>query len=1131
MNKVFCVLLAAALYPASAPAQVTVTSIGAWAVRAADDFATRAFQDPWDMQQRTDLGWFLHGTDQPHSNLTNLSFANGIFSATATTNDPNFFLLETGNPEAARHGKVGLNYPINADKYQLIAFRMNTSPATDNTQFIWNRETIYDHTTTTGYNVPTTSGWRTYVVDLRTLARAGASPVPWSGVIKSLRMDPMTTTGSVALDWVRLVEIDSALCRTITWTGAVTVDIYIDNDSNPGNGTLGRIAVNALATADNAASASHGCPTTGAGYKFYAGALAPGTYHVAVVGAGQAPAAGNYASTTWVVNDIPTVSFISPSPEGSADDFATTFLNNPWDMDSLGDIDFMANITSPRIENMNLETPAGVSLGSTRVFRGASVPAPGSIDGDPHIAPLYWVTGRGFNNRIDTNRYRILTVDLGIPDKPRNILTGSIVRVVWKVAGMNLESVSDDIILNHRAGANVLDTINLDMADRDVLKIEEGAFAGGQGWINGSSPNPGLDIFRVDPHEFPTATEFYIRRIKLAALERANTSYTIQWAYSDSQAGTVSLFFERDEKNPSIRQPIPGGNDLPTTSAGSFVWNTSTMPPGTYYIYASVTDGVNENGTYAKWPIVIDPTFTDPASIAVSRPTLNFGVTSGTVKTPAQTVGVTVVGSGNPCWTVDNPLPTTFIVDGGSGCGNGQFTVRLVDQFYAALGVGEASLVVREVTPNTIANSPQYVRAWIRIHGSTTGPTGTVDTPGDGVTVSGSVPVTGWVVDDIHVQTIQVFRAPVSGEGPEEVFIGNATRVDDARPDIQGLFGDAPFNYRAGWGYMMLTNFLPGGGDGSYQLRVYATDLEGNRVLLGTRNITGANSAATRPFGAIDTPGQGETVSGIVTNFGWVLQRGPFYASPAWGGTVNVVIDGLAVGQPSGWTAREDLTALFPASTYPGITHALGVFQFNSAAYANGVHTIAWGVVGTNAEGDGIGSRYFTIANTSSSLTTAEHQPYVVPAPPVRAAGRAVGLPVSALGSARRLDAVQVFLGGSARLTTAEALPDGTRVVAARSLQRLELRLPGPAPSSDDGLGAWEAYSVVDGRLEGLPIGSTFDDRGAFYWLPGLGFSGVHDLVFVRDGRQVPVRVLLDAAPRRAVSASLQPIYRSVRFQ
>src|SRR6266699_2936744 len=82
----------------SASGQITVTAPSAnETIRAADDYATLAFQDPWDMSQWTDLGWFTFGVDQPAANLSNIAFTNGIFSAT-TGSAGNFWLLDPNVP-------------------------------------------------------------------------------------------------------------------------------------------------------------------------------------------------------------------------------------------------------------------------------------------------------------------------------------------------------------------------------------------------------------------------------------------------------------------------------------------------------------------------------------------------------------------------------------------------------------------------------------------------------------------------------------------------------------------------------------------------------------------------------------------------------------------------------------------------------------------------------------------------------------------------------------------------------------------------------------------------------------------------------------------------------------------------
>src|SRR5579864_2849525 len=161
-------------------------------IKAADDFATQAFQDPWDMSRMTDLGWFTYGVDAPVSNLTNIAFSGGIFSATTASSVPssgfpNFWLLDPNGAFSSQLGKVGTVYPIDPTRYQRFLIRMNLPAglsATPNAcafvdasqcaQLIWN---LYG-TQSTSKVIPVYSGWWIYAVDLPTLGSA-AGPA-WS---------------------------------------------------------------------------------------------------------------------------------------------------------------------------------------------------------------------------------------------------------------------------------------------------------------------------------------------------------------------------------------------------------------------------------------------------------------------------------------------------------------------------------------------------------------------------------------------------------------------------------------------------------------------------------------------------------------------------------------------------------------------------------------------------------------------------------------------------------------------------------------------------------------------------------------------------------------------------------------
>jgi hypothetical protein len=219
--------------------------------------------------------------------------------------------------------------------------------------------------------------------------------------------------------------------------------------------------------------------------------------------------------------------------------------------------------------------------------------------------------------------------------------------------------------------------------------------------------------------------------------------------------------------------------------------------------------------------------------------------------------------------------------------------------------------------------------------------------------------VTGWALDDVGVARVRIYRDPVTGEAAgQQVFIGNATFVDGARPDVQAVYPAFPNASRAGWGLQVLTNMLPNQGNGQFRLYAYADDVDGHTTLLGFKTVTIDNATSILPFGTIDTPGQGDTVSGVVVNFGWALSSALI---PIDGSTIDVLIDGVASGHPVYNNFRPDIPALFP--NLPNSNGAIGYFVLDTTRLSNGVHTIAWVVRDGNGAAAGIGSRFFTVAN------------------------------------------------------------------------------------------------------------------------------------------------------------------------
>ena len=266
------------------------------------------------------------------------------------------------------------------------------------------------------------------------------------------------------------------------------------------------------------------------------------------------------------------------------------------------------------------------------------------------------------------------------------------------------------------------------------------------------------------------------------------------------------------------------------------------------------------------------------SALSVNYNSLNVGW-SGTLITSPQTVTVNISPAAAVAWTATSNQ-SNITVNPPSGVGSGALQI--------SVSPGPSGVVT--VTAAGATNSPQQIQ--VNVANVTPGlPFGSFDTPVNNTAgIVGAIPVTGWALDNIEVTSVGIWREPVGGESTSPnglVLIGNATFVPGARPDVQTTYPNSPWSYRGGWGYMLLTNFLPnpGGplGNGTYRLHAIAVNKAGNQLDLGTRIITVDNAAASTPFGTIDTPDQGGTASGnAFVNFGWALTQNPVPDPLGW---------------------------------------------------------------------------------------------------------------------------------------------------------------------------------------------------------------------------------------------------------
>ena len=373
-----------------------------------------------------------------------------------------------------------------------------------------------------------------------------------------------------------------------------------------------------------------------------------------------------------------------------------------------------------------------------------------------------------------------------------------------------------------------------------------------------------------------------------------------------------------------------------------FVWNT---PAGLEY---------HVEGTGFETALKELVTRLNNVPLTLSRASMDIGATTTGAATPPQIVRVTGAPGETPAWSIASAPDYLDVVPAADGR---TFAVSLKPGTYFAGTVAGAVVV----SPSEPGYAPATLNVTLRVTlpSMSAAPQGAVDSPADDTIAAGEVPITGWAMDDIGLARVRVYRQPVTGESGL-VFIGDATFVPGARPDVQAFFPQQPQNDQAGWGYMLLTNFLPNGGNGTFTLSIVADDVDGHSVVIAQRRIVCQNFQATVPFGTIDTPAQGATVSGTILNFGWALTP-QTKMIPLDGSTIDVVIDGVVVGHPQYGFARADIQALFPG--YANTDTAVGAFVLDTTTLSNGVHTIAWIVRDNTGAAAGVGSRFFTVAN------------------------------------------------------------------------------------------------------------------------------------------------------------------------
>lgn len=523
------------------------------------------------------------------------------------------------------------------------------------------------------------------------------------------------------------------------------------------------------------------------------------------------------------------------------------------------------------------------------------------------------------------------------------------------------------------------------------------------------------------------------------------SSRTITWT-STGTVGNVKIIYTTNNGSTWVNIVSTTAND------GSYTWTVpNTLSSQCKVIVKEASDGIPSDVSNSTFSITTASSG-NPV-IALNRTSLYFGGVAGSGTPSSQELWVTNSGTGTMTWTGSDDKSWLSI----SPTASSGSAIATVTANPTGLAAGTYTGKIT-ITCAAASNSPRTVSVTLTVKNSAqnAAPFGSMETPVNGAVLQSSIPVTGWALDDTGLSSVKIYAV----KNGVQYYVGAALQITGARPDVQAAYPTYPGSYKAGWGYMLLTYFLPGGGTGAYTLKAIATDLWGKQTVLPISvNVTVKNSTAVKPFGAMDSPAPGGVASGA--SFlcdGWALTPLPS-TIPTNGSTIIVQVDGASIGHANYNVYRSDI-----ATAFPGYNNSNGAYvykTFNSKNYSNGLHSIQWVVTDNYGNGDGIGSRYFVVMNATSSRE-GESQ-------------NAEPTPLMTLPGEIAPEIPSRILEGMVMLK-------GTERVAGRIFPAGEIT---------------DAWVWLDNEKHPLPVGSTLDKKNAaFFWHPGPAFKGDFELVF-----------------------------------
>jgi hypothetical protein len=242
------------------------------------------------------------------------------------------------------------------------------------------------------------------------------------------------------------------------------------------------------------------------------------------------------------------------------------------------------------------------------------------------------------------------------------------------------------------------------------------------------------------------------------------------------------------------------------------------------------------------------------------------------------------------------------------------------------------------------------------------GPFGALETPTGGQTVSGVVPVSGWVLDLVGVDRVELW---VDGA------LRNRAVKNIPRPDIIEMFPAFAFSPTRDPGFATSLNARSlSVGPHLVSIKVTETGTAAVFDLATVSVLVAAAGANQAPFGNLDSPSDDQRgISGAFPVSGWAADDSGLIDH------IDILVDGSIVagtvgnGLPSSaiyGLPRPDVFALFP--DVPNSLHSGFLANIDTTAFENGVHIISARAFDKQDSSNVLGVRSVVIINNASNL-------------------------------------------------------------------------------------------------------------------------------------------------------------------